>query len=220
MKGAQIQRLAKKYVLPAIPEFRLEKRLLYLPPIDGLLRGFYFDSSGFDGAIFYAEMFAQALYMPSSAGFVLSVGDRVWRPKPGEGWRPTPEDEAEVMSDLVVVLREQVLPFLEERKTPEMFADAILAKGDLLSQQHERVGYSLALYPARRNEAAEHLQAYIDVDDSRDWAIAARKRAVRLREAVRTNSQEARALLEQWRLETLANTKLTHLALPAMTYPC
>ncbi len=219
MKGPQIQRLAKKYVLPAIPEFHLEKRLLYLPPIDGLLRGFYFDSSGYDGAIFYAQMFVQPLYFPFVC-VAFSVGERVWRPNLADDWRPTSESEADVMADLVGAMRNKVLPFLEARRTPEMFADAILANRELASGEHEWVGYSLALYPARRNEAVEHLQAYIDVDDTRDWAIAARKRAVRLRDAVRTSSQEARALLEQWRLETLANTKLTHLALPAMTYPC
>lgn len=218
MKGPQITRLAKKYVLPELPELRLEKRLLYLPPIDGLLCGFYFDSSGFDASVFYAEMFVQALYMPDRS-LDLTTGLRVWRPVPGEDWRLTSTNESEVMADLVKVLRDEVLPFLEARRTPEMFADAVLTNQSLLPGQHERVGYSLAIYSARRNEAVEHLQAYIDFDDTREWAIQARSRAARLRDAVLSSPQEARTLLEQWRLETLANTKLTHLALPAMSYP-
>ena len=48
MNGPLVERLIRAHVLPRMPGFTVTKRLLHVAPVCDILRGYYFESSGFD----------------------------------------------------------------------------------------------------------------------------------------------------------------------------
>ena len=117
MNGPLVERLIRAHVLPRMPGFTVTKRLLHVAPVCDILRGYYFESSGFDANLVWVEAFVQPLYVPSDC-LVLSRGGRLGclRGEPEEKW-----DTREVlpavafgqMADRIVVEGEQTLGGLD-----------------------------------------------------------------------------------------------------------
>jgi len=62
MKGRKIEPLARRHVLPVLPGFAARGGLVYRPPVDYLLRGLWFDTSGFTSSRIYVTAFVQPLF--------------------------------------------------------------------------------------------------------------------------------------------------------------
>lgn len=94
MKSTEIKRLVTAYLLPSLPGYRVRGSLLYAEPVEALLRGFLFETSGSDRTAFYVWAFVQPLDAPAP-DIPLTFGERL-----GGGskvWRLTDEPEGQAM---------------------------------------------------------------------------------------------------------------------------
>lgn len=210
MKSREIQRLLVKYLLPHLPGYHVKGSLLYAEPVEQLLRGFAFESSGFDATAFYVWVFVHPLYVPAP-DIVLTFGERL-----GGGakrWRPTARQEGQVMGDILREIRGKGLPFLDQIRTPSDLA-GLAARESRRAPDNPHVleveACSLVLagqYPEARTvlEQIEQLaQDLLKANPRAVWLEEVGKRAKLLRESLARSPDEAIALLEQWRLGTLA----------------
>ena len=212
MKSSEIKRLSIKYLLPHLPEFRVKGSLLYVEPVEQLLRGFGFESSGFDRTAIYVWMFVQPLYV-RAPDIVLTFGERL-----GGGaktWHPVAGQEEEVMGDILREIRRKGLPFLDQIRTPADLARVASAKAQKAPDNThvlEVEAYSLVLAGRYRDartvlERIEQLaRSLLTANPRALWIEEVGTRARLLRETLARSPDEAIALLDQWRLEML--TKL------------
>ena len=214
MKSREMERLSIKYLLPHLPEYRAKGSLLYAEPVEHLLRGFVFESSEFDPTAFFVNVFVQPLYVPAES-YVLDFGDRL-----GGGakrWRPTAGQEGKVMGDVLGEIRRKGLPFLDQIRTPADLALVASTKAQKAPNNPrilEVEAYSLVLAGRYRDartvlERIEQLARDLLRANLRAvWLEEVGTRARLLRETLARSPDEAIALLDQWRLETLTRLGL------------
>lgn len=212
MKSSEIKRLSTKYLLPHLPEYLVKGSLLYAQPVEQLLRGFVFESSGFDRTAFYVWVFVYPLYVPAP-DIPLTFGERL-----GGGakrWRPIAGQEGQVMGEILLEMRSKGLPFLDQVRTPADLASVASAKAPSApNNPHilEAEAYSLILAGRYRDarmvlERVEQLaRDLLKANATALWLEEVGARAKLIREKLARSPDEAITLLDQWRLEML--TKL------------
>src|SRR5437870_4144209 len=140
MKTAQVRSLSKG-LLPAMPGYTYKGRMLFATPLSNVLRGFYFEDSGFDPSAFYVWAFFLPLYVPATH-VSFSFGKRLGE---GSGKRWTLND-TQLRDDLLGRIREEGLPFLQDVEQPRQAARAIQQLGGGSDPYHlEAIAYSLAM---------------------------------------------------------------------------
>src|SRR3954454_2733209 len=65
MKGRQIERLARKHLLPVLPKFAVRGSLVYRQPVGDLLYALSFETSSFTSSRIFVEAFVQPLFVPA-----------------------------------------------------------------------------------------------------------------------------------------------------------
>lgn len=107
-----------KELLPRLPGFVAHKRLTFMMPINGLLRGILFDASAYGKDDFYVQTVIMPLGVPIDH-LSLLFGFRVRHPTEGWGWtRRLPN----LVETLDLCIKAQALPFLEPVRTADDFA--------------------------------------------------------------------------------------------------
>lgn len=207
MNARGFQRLSREYLLPRLPGFRAKGGLLFAEPLEELLRGFYFEPSGFDRCMFYASVFVQPLYVPSTH-IVLHYGARL-----GPGWNLAEGSEHQVMSSLLSWINREGLPFLQKTETPRDFVAWLMQSKFNPRDAYpvEALAYSLILM----GEYDRAFQAFDDLDriiaqsaPGLQWLSEIAQRSRPIRKALAKDPHHAVALLNDWKQNTVRNLRL------------
>jgi hypothetical protein len=221
--------------MPELPGCALKDGHVYAVPVDRLWRGFHLYPSGFSRDSFTIYCVVAPLYTPEGAGGVLAgLGDRLpilagrgdawWEWRPGDG-----EAEAQMMADILALMVETGVPFLERLATVGDVARRLAREPDHRSDPHtaEALAYSLILigeYDRARRELALLRQITLEdeeraewwkelnegsaAEDEEDWVITVGKRGAQVQEALESSPDKAVALLNRWNEEQLAELHL------------
>ena len=209
MTWREAEKLLKK-LLPRLPaDCTVNKRLLFLRPINHIVRGFYLDRST-EPSVFYLEVFAQPLYLAQNT-FVFSIGKRLGN----FGWRYEADREEVLLGKLFQAVTGE-LPVLRTLATPAQFAENVDQFSDSNSVHLMRArAYSLVL-AGEYAEAIEFLDQLhakiISLDDDRAWVLEKLREAEELRHMLVRSPAEAEAKLYEWERYTLANLRLEKFA--------
>jgi hypothetical protein len=169
--------------------------MLYTSSLNHVIRGFYFEDSGFDPSAFYAWAFFLPLYIPTthiSFSFGRRLGDGS-----GKRWNT---DDPRLIDELLGCIQRDGLPFLNGVQEPFQVMTAIQHLGaDSDPYGLEAIAYSLLLtgdFPAAQ-EALDHLVKSLDINIS--WQSEMRDRAAHLSKKLLGNDpQESRQQLAEW----------------------
>jgi hypothetical protein len=107
MKTAALERLFKRYVLPSLPGFAIQGKLLFSTPVSWLLLGVVWEQSSWAAGRGQLTAFAQGLFVPKDF-LVLSNGKRI-----GRSYIDVDPDAPEVaMRAVLATIRDEGVPFL------------------------------------------------------------------------------------------------------------
>jgi hypothetical protein len=203
MKTAQVRSLGKD-LLPQLPGYSHKELMLYANPLNHVLRGFYFEDSGFDPSAFYVWAFFLPLYVPATH-LSFNFGKRFGEGS-GKRWNLS---DPRLRDELLACIQRDGLPFLESVKQPCDVATAIHRLGaDSDPYKHEAIAYSLAmaLDVAAAQQALERLTKSLDQGVA--WQAEMGERATQLAQKMGVDPQEARSQLAEWEQATVKNLGL------------
>ena len=217
MKGREFERLIKKHLLPHLPGFKVKKAELFIYPINYLLRAFSFESSQFDRNRFTVYVFVQPLYIPDD-GVVFNIGDRLGNMAGlrDTWWDYKPEKETLIMNEILYLMQQYGVPFLQRIQTPMDLVEEIkreFPKEDYPdSYYNEIIAFSFIL-SEKFKDALQELNRLIyilkEFPELEEWQLERMKRAERLRDMLKKNKeQEAIQLLKEWTFYTAQNLRL------------
>ena len=187
-----------------MPGYTHKGLMLYASPLNHVLRGFYFEDSGFDPSAFYVWAFFLPLYVPAthvSFSFGRRLGDGS-----GKRWHLS---DSRLRQDLLACIQRDGLPFLEGIKQPHDVATAIHRLGaDFDPYKLEAIAYSLAMGDdvAAAQRALERLMKVLNKSIS--WQAEMMERATELARKLGVDPQEARRQLAEWEKATVKNLGL------------
>jgi hypothetical protein len=200
MKTAQVRSLGKD-LLPQMPGYTHKGLMLYASPLNHVLRGFYFEDSGFDPSAFYVWAFFLPLYVPTTH-VSFSFGKRLGEAS-GKRWNL---GDSQLRDELLACIQRDGLPFLEGVKEPDDVATAIHRLGaDSDPYKLEAIAYSLAMADdvAAAQQALEHLAKVLDRKIG--WQAEMIDRAVQLAWQMNSDPRQAKQQLSEWEQTTVKN---------------
>jgi hypothetical protein len=201
MKTAQVRSLSED-LLPHMPGYTHKGLMLYASPLNHVIRGFYFEDSGFDPFAFYVWVFFLPLYIPTthvSFSFGRRLGDGS-----GERWNM---NDPRLREELLGYIQRDGLPFLDVVQDPFQVTTAIQRFGaDSDPYSMEATAYSLVM-TGDFTAAQEALNTLIkSLDINIHWQSEMRGRATHLSKKLLGNDpQEATQQLAEWEESTRKN---------------
>jgi len=121
------------------PDFRTEKTLMLLPPLDRVLRGIWFDRSAYDEISFSVIAFVIPLCVETDHLY-FNYSESVRHNSGGDRWRI---DMPDLLNALTEALRNSALPLLSRGATLDGFIE-IARSGPQTGRNLEGLGYALA----------------------------------------------------------------------------
>ncbi len=185
--------------------------MFFAAPFTHLLRGFYFEPSGFDASAFYVNAFVFPLYVPAE-DVDFTFGQRLGGPR-GRRWELAEEETERVAEKLLSSIQNEGVPFIESATTPGGLvevASKIASAENLYVQQ--AIGYSLIMdqkYGAAVKVLNRLYLALEKTSPRMPWQTELMQRAWSLQELLATNPSEAQSTLKQWERETVKNIRLS-----------
>lgn len=177
-------------------------RLLYMTPVEHVLRGIYLEDSSNSNAC-YIWVFVQPLYVPSSTvnfnfGKRLGGGSKAW-------------GVADAMQALVGVLSDEGVPFIRHLSCPEAVANWGFL--DTLADPYAMEAKAYSLLASGRIAEGVHALRVLSVSLSRvtpsvPWVLEMKDRAELLAKITETEVVKVRGLLSRWEAETVAQLRL------------
>lgn len=216
VKGREIERLARKHLLPVLPGFVARGSLVYRRPLDYFLHAVSFDTSSFTGSRIYVEALIQPLYGPEAQIFY-TYGFRL-----GGFWDVDLDDPDPTFAEIAERARREALPFLKQVKDLEGFAEAVRSWAKARPRKVMReyalddpvIAEDLAyteILRGNKNDAVQLLEQSIE-SEREDGEYANEERIQNLEHMlnlVRSLGLEAgQAQLEDWRARTIRSLKL------------
>lgn len=207
MKANQWKPLFRSYLLPHLPHFKIRGSLLYAEPVEWLLRGFSFETSGWDSASFYLWFFVQPLYIPSDHIYFLfgkRIADSNLRIEQGR--------EEECMSVVLDFIQQQGISFIEQVHTPEDLANKARTIHPSPSDPNvcETIAYSLIL-SGRYDDADKELKrllAYLEPQATSSWDFQQMGRLYSIHQSLLRDPMVAVQKLQDWRDYTVLHLQL------------
>ena len=181
--------------------FVLRGRLLFKPPLDRLLRGIFFDSSG-DSRTFYPTSFVMPLCVPTDHIY-FTFGDRL-RTSPGSGGWST--DMPDLAAELGAALKRSAV-FLSGIDSLPAFV-AFAEPRARTERNLEGIGYALAREGQATRAVAIFDELLDKVDMSVDWHRELSGRINDLRRMLIESPEKARSQLASSELETIESLGL------------
>jgi hypothetical protein len=236
VKGREFAKLARRYLMPHLPDdLVLKDGHIFVPPVDRLACQFGLYASAFGRARFTISCSVSTLYVPDSHGAALpGLGDRlpVLAGRGDQWWQWDPgneEAEAATMADVRGLVLDVGLPFLHERSSVEAVAERLRQTGEHQTEPHvaEALAYSLLLVGdvtaakqmldlLRRItlEDTERAAWWSEVADpgEEDWVLEVGKRGASIEEALARSPEDAIALLDEWNDDQLQELRLPEAA--------
>jgi hypothetical protein len=209
--GTQLQK--------TFPEFIAFKDLLLLNPLGDILRGIAFQGSGWDKHSFCAWQFVFPLWKLVEKGGDISMSFGSEPLGLNKCERCFDKRVPDFEQELIFLIKEQALPFLNSIQTNEDFLNNLDPKYldtdpyDKEAQAYARI--RIEDFPG----ALKALDELIGMLDFRlEWEYPIAERARLLKEKILRDPAEAQAQLEAWKEETIRNLKLDKLyGLPPMS---
>ena len=203
MKTAQVRSLSKE-LLPHMPGYTHKGLMLFASPLSHVLRGFYFEDSGFDTSAFYVWAFFLPLYVPTSH-VSFSFGKRLGEGS-GKRWNL---NDVQLREELLGRIQREGLPFLHEVGQPRQVATAIQQLGSESDPYRlEAIAYSLAMADeyVGAESALDRLVKALDAKIG--WQAEMMERAKQLGEKLKADPRSAKQLLAEWEQATVKNLGL------------
>lgn len=203
MKSSDVKSLTQP-LLPLLAGFRQKGAMLYKESA-GLLRGIYFEDSGFDKEAFYVWAFYLPLYVPTTH-VSFTFGRRLVA---GKRWKL----DTTLPGKLASAIRDEALPFLGKAETPERFAEEITSIAENPRDPYvlQANAYSLAK-SGNATAASSGLKQLISVlnemGPSLAWVGEMRGRGERLLGEMEKNISSAKQLLDEWEAGSRKNLRL------------
>jgi len=193
----------EKQLLPALPEFVMKGKLMFVPPVGDFLRGVYFENSSGTND-FYLRVLYLPLFVPQEEiNFI--HGERLRRNN-RELWHA---DDANLLETLREVIRDKAIPFLDRVSTLAGVLE--LVKSDVNSDwprynsHHlEELAYLYIKngeYPAAL-ESLGRLKRDLEKETTA-WVVKQRNRAQLIQEKLSQSPEAALMQLEAWKTETV-----------------
>ena len=208
MKKKEFASLARQ-LLPHVADMIVHGPMMLTIPVGQVLRGIYFEGSDFDAKSFYVWVFWLPLYVPTEQ-VSFNLGKRI-RSAAGERWNT---DSPRLLENLVIAIRTEAIPLLKRLETPEGVLEAArsAAAGSKDPYVHQALSYALAI--AGKTEAAV---SAIDVllgflDPAIPWQAELGSRTTLLKEKLLERPENAAAMLEGWRTESIRKLGLESLS--------
>lgn len=202
MRTKQFIQLGKQ-LLPHLPMFVIEKRVLFKSPVDDFLRGMFFESSA-DADWFYLSVFFLPLFVPNDSVHG-TFGNRIGR---AANWRA---DNPNLLADLTAAIQNEAKPFLDDIATPAGVLNHLKRNVDCdrpRVNSHVLEAYAYTLI--KRGDYSSGLESLTELgqllqEDTIPWVIEQRNRAQLIEGKLLRSSEEALTQLELWKVETVGN---------------
>ncbi len=177
---------------------------MFLPPVEGLLRGVHFDGSDFDAQSFSAKAFVMPLFVPSKY-LILNFGTKLRNQDGGNLWSGNMPN---LVAQLADVLKVQALPFLHRANTLDGFRK--LAASFSADNPHAKQAIAFCLLRSGHfQEAASMLSELIpSLDYKVGWQREIAERAQRLKVELDKSPLSAREKLKNWEQQTSRDLRL------------
>ncbi len=196
----------EKRLLPELPSFKLDGRLMFLPPIKNVLRGIHFEGSRYNEISFHVTVFVMPLCVPTEHLY-FNFGERIRHDGGGDRWNL---EMPNLVAELGVALKARALPFLAR---VESLLDFVEVANLYPSNQRTLEGIGFALARAgRTSQAIETFDRLLkEVDFGVDWQRDLAEQANALRVMLIDKPTEAQEKLAAWETETVDNLGLSAL---------
>jgi hypothetical protein len=221
MKGREIERLARRHLLPLLPGFVARRSLVYRRPVGYFLHALSFDASSFTSSRIFVEAFVQPLFVPFE-GLWYTFGDRLGQTRRDEWWDVDEENPDLTFAAIAEVARRDAIPFFEQLDGLDRFLEVIprwasAERKRLKSLQSlddpvvlEALGYG-ELLRGRRDDGVRLMQAALETERE-DPEYADDESIVNLEQILelvqRLGLEAGQARLEEWRAQTISSLKL------------
>jgi hypothetical protein len=194
-----------------MPSMVVHGQMMLVVPVGQILRGVYFEGSGFDAKSFYVWVFWLPLYVPQEH-ISFNFGRRIRDASGGDRWNA---DSPQLLEGLVTAVRRDAVSFLSRlgmAKDEEMvrIARAAAAKSkDVYA--HEALAYALA----RAGDTEAAIEA-IDVllkllDPAIHWQAELGTRANLIKGKLLCEANKVGVQLDKWRAESIRKLKIERL---------
>ena len=200
MKTRDLNQLASQLDLPG---FEVRGAMLFMQPVKQVLRGLYFEGSGFDPSSFYLWAFFMLLCMPTRQ-VNFNLGKRI-RDFETEGWN---KNDPVLVPKLVDAIKREASPFLEcahsiQSATETAISFQVPSRPNLHIQ--ETISYGL-IRSGQFDRARVELNKLKQIADLRiTWQREVSERAGGVYEKLETSPEQAQALLIEWENQTASD---------------
>jgi len=215
----RFESLARKHLLPKMPDFCVSRYLLFVLPLHYIIRGYCFEGSS-DPNGFYVWAFVQPLFVPDR-GVSFVIGNRLGLilGQTCGAWSLTADNEEVVMADVWGYMQREGRIILDKFQSLRAFAkNAINRRTNPHSPYPpEMVAYAAVLLGDVRlaRKMFDRLEWTLrDQNDREPYENDILKRARLVRETLERDRGEAVGIMNKWREETAANLKLTRFLAP------
>jgi hypothetical protein len=216
VKGREIERLARRHLLPALPGFVVRRSLVYRRPLAYFLCGLSFDTSSFTGSRIFVEAFVQPLYTPYD-DLIYTFGFRLG----DEFWDVDGQNPDRTFIRIADDVRREALPFFGQITDLDRFRELVpaWAADDSKVMNYNSLsdpvvtdvlGYTEVLRGNRDDGLQLLQQAIASERESGEYANEDLiENPQQVLDAVRDLGLEAgQALLEEWRVQTITSLGL------------
>lgn len=194
----------EKQLLSSFPGFSIKGSMMFISPVEHILRGFDFDPSGFDKKSFYVTTVVMPLCIPTNHLY-FNFGERVRHVNGRDGWHA---DEPNLLTELIAALKLHAVPFLSHVESLLDFVE--LARSFSGGNPHTPKAIAFALARAGRNsEAVEVLDQLLNqVNLEVPWQCEIADMAKSLKSQLLSDPAAAQRQLDAWEAETVKNLGL------------
>lgn len=205
MKTKDFAKIGKQ-LLPQLPGFVMEKKVMFKAPVKDFHYGLYFESSA-DAERFYISVFFLPLFVPTDAVH----GTFSKRIVSGNNWRA---GNPNLLADLTVAIQSQAMPFLDDVATLTEVVNYLrtnIDRGRPRVNSHVLEAYAYTLI--KSGDYSSALESLAELKErlaasTIPWVMEQRNRAQLIEERLLQNPELALAQLEAWKAETVANLGL------------
>jgi hypothetical protein len=206
MRRHVVENLARNHLLAQLPGFIVTRGIIHKSLSDGLLRGFWLDSSAFDPNAAYVYVFVQPLYVPRQH-LVFNLGKRLasWTGflRSNERWDLNPRKLQIAAPFLLRAMLRDGLAFLKKRDNAELLVRNLKygLRFETTIFDREALAYSLARL-GRYYEAERRLKSLIRSLGAGHVREDVRENSAQLLAAIQGGPDYAQSLLHRWTAET------------------
>jgi hypothetical protein len=194
----------EKQLLPDLSGFAIKGRLMFMPPVESVLRGIHFEGSAFDKTSFSVTVFVMPLCVPTEYLY-FNFGKRLRHGAKGALWQI---GEPDMLVELTSAVKLQAVPFLSRVESLLDFVE--VARSFSSGNPHTPRAIAFALARAGQSgPAAVVLDKLLNrLDMSVAWQRQIAEQATNLKAKLVASPAEARQQLESWEAETVRNLGL------------